>query len=103
MMRLKNKWRESRKKKQQHFEHDEPTISKKHETFTLNTLQTGGDVFWDFFCVFLAPNFVSSMQYEDFVFFYFRETSEEYTNCGKVRIIQKNERERKKIFYVFFL
>ncbi|CAL8121906.1 unnamed protein product [Orchesella dallaii] len=30
-----------------------------------------------------APNFVSSMQYEDFVFFYFRETSEEYTNCGK--------------------
>ncbi|CAG7826149.1 unnamed protein product, partial [Allacma fusca] len=30
-----------------------------------------------------APNFVNSMQYEDFVFFYFRETSEEYTNCGK--------------------
>ncbi|OXA63939.1 Semaphorin-1A [Folsomia candida] len=30
-----------------------------------------------------SPNFVGSMQYEDFVFFYFRETSQESTNCGK--------------------
>ena len=33
-----------------------------------------------------APNFVSSMAYEDFVFFFFRETSEEYMNCGKVSV-----------------
>jgi hypothetical protein len=37
----------------------------------------------------LAPNFVGSMEYEDFVFLYFRETSEEYTNCGKVRKREK--------------
>ncbi|XP_071446047.1 semaphorin-1A-like isoform X4 [Hetaerina americana] len=30
-----------------------------------------------------APNFVSSMSYKDFVFFFFRETAVEYINCGK--------------------
>ncbi|KAG8223012.1 hypothetical protein J437_LFUL000720 [Ladona fulva] len=30
-----------------------------------------------------APNFVSSMTYGDFVFFFFRETAVEYINCGK--------------------
>nr|CAD7257273.1 unnamed protein product [Timema shepardi] len=30
-----------------------------------------------------APNFVSSMEYEDFIFFFFRETAVEYINCGK--------------------
>lgn len=44
--------------------------------------------FLSFHFVFSAPNFVSSMQYEDFVFFYFRETSQEYTNCGKVKTHQ---------------
>ncbi|XP_069678504.1 semaphorin-1A isoform X3 [Periplaneta americana] len=30
-----------------------------------------------------APNFVSSMAYEDYIFFFFRETAVEYINCGK--------------------
>ncbi|XP_067003213.2 semaphorin-1A isoform X3 [Anabrus simplex] len=30
-----------------------------------------------------APNFVSSMPYDDFIFFFFRETAVEYINCGK--------------------
>ncbi|XP_063238895.1 semaphorin-1A-like isoform X3 [Bacillus rossius redtenbacheri] len=31
-----------------------------------------------------APNFVSSMEYDDFIFFFFRETAVEYINCGKM-------------------
>ncbi|XP_017786065.1 PREDICTED: semaphorin-1A-like [Nicrophorus vespilloides] len=31
-----------------------------------------------------APNFVSSVPYGDFIFFFFRETAVEYINCGKV-------------------
>lgn len=30
-----------------------------------------------------APNFVNSMAHGDFVYFFFRETAVEYTNCGK--------------------
>lgn len=30
-----------------------------------------------------APDFVHSFDYEDFVFFFFRETAVEYMNCGK--------------------
>lgn len=30
-----------------------------------------------------APDFVHSFEYEDFVFFFFRETAVEYMNCGK--------------------
>ncbi|PSN57450.1 Semaphorin-1A [Blattella germanica] len=30
-----------------------------------------------------APNFVSSMAYDDYIFFFFRETAVEYINCGK--------------------
>jgi semaphorin 6 len=37
------------------------------------------------FICFSAPNFVSSMAYEDYIFFFFRETAVEYINCGKVR------------------
>lgn len=37
------------------------------------------------FVVVSAPNFVSSMAYEDYIFFFFRETAVEYINCGKVR------------------
>ena len=32
-----------------------------------------------------GPNFVSSFAYEDYVFFFYRETAVEYMNCGKVR------------------
>ncbi|XP_050497231.1 semaphorin-1A [Diabrotica virgifera virgifera] len=31
-----------------------------------------------------APNFVSSMTYGDYIYFFFRETAVEYMNCGKV-------------------
>lgn len=31
-----------------------------------------------------APNFVNSFQYDDYVYFLFREAAIEYTNCGKV-------------------
>jgi len=31
-----------------------------------------------------APNFVSSLPYGDYIFFFFRETAVEYINCGKV-------------------
>ncbi|RZB39945.1 semaphorin-1a [Asbolus verrucosus] len=31
-----------------------------------------------------APNFVSSLQYDDYIFFFYRETAVEYMNCGKV-------------------
>lgn len=37
---------------------------------------------WPF--LFAAPNFVNSMAHGDFVYFFFRETAVEYTNCGKV-------------------
>jgi semaphorin 6 len=30
-----------------------------------------------------SPNFVSSMAYEDYIFFFFREPAVEYVNCGK--------------------
>jgi hypothetical protein len=30
-----------------------------------------------------TPNFVSSMAYEGYIFFFFRETAVEYMNCGK--------------------
>ena len=30
-----------------------------------------------------GPSFVSSVAYEDYVFFFFRETAVEYMNCGK--------------------
>ncbi|XP_018331529.1 semaphorin-1A [Agrilus planipennis] len=32
-----------------------------------------------------APDFISSISYENFVFFFFRETAVEYINCGKIR------------------
>lgn len=32
----------------------------------------------------LAPNFVSSLTYGDYIYFFFRETAVEYMNCGKV-------------------
>ncbi|XP_022914743.2 semaphorin-1A-like [Onthophagus taurus] len=31
-----------------------------------------------------APNFVSSLPYGDYIFFFYRETAVEYINCGKV-------------------
>jgi hypothetical protein len=31
-----------------------------------------------------APNFVSSLPYGDYIFFFYRETAVEYMNCGKV-------------------
>ncbi|KAK4871772.1 hypothetical protein RN001_015896 [Aquatica leii] len=31
-----------------------------------------------------APNFVSSMPYDSYIFFFFRETAVEYLNCGKI-------------------
>lgn len=31
-----------------------------------------------------APNFVSSVPYGDYIFFFYRETAVEYINCGKV-------------------
>ena len=33
--------------------------------------------------VFSAPNFVSSLEDEDFVYFFFREAAVEHINCGK--------------------
>lgn len=33
-----------------------------------------------------GPNFVSSFAYQDYVFFFYRETAVEYMNCGKVRL-----------------
>lgn len=35
------------------------------------------------FLLATAPDFVHSFEYEDFVFFFFRETAVEYMNCGK--------------------
>lgn len=33
---------------------------------------------------FIDPNFVSSLEYKDYIFFFFREIAVEYINCGKV-------------------
>ncbi len=52
------------------------------------------------FALLSAPNFVSSMQYGDFVFFFFRETSQEFTNCGKVRRLLTNARFRRSNFFL---
>lgn len=41
------------------------------------------------------------MQYEDFVFFYFRETSEEYTNCGKVSLRERTRKKENGRFFFF--
>ena len=35
-------------------------------------------------CLFAAPNFVGSLAFGDYVYFFFRETAIEYFNCGKV-------------------
>ena len=35
--------------------------------------------------MFLDPDFVSSYEVDDYVYFFFRETAIEYINCGKVR------------------
>jgi len=35
--------------------------------------------------VFADPDFVSSYDVDDYVYFFFRETATEYINCGKVR------------------
>jgi len=37
-----------------------------------------------YFIVFIDPNFVSSLEYKDYIFFFFREIAVEYINCGKV-------------------
>lgn len=34
---------------------------------------------------FTAPDFVSSTEDEDYVYFFFREAAVEYINCGKVK------------------
>ncbi len=36
--------------------------------------------------LFLAPDFVNSLEDEDHVYFFFREAAVEYINCGKVKI-----------------
>ena len=33
------------------------------------------------------PDFVSSLEDEDHVYFFFRESAVEYINCGKVRLL----------------
>lgn len=35
--------------------------------------------------MFADPDFVSSYDVDDYVYFFFRETAIEYINCGKVR------------------
>ena len=35
-------------------------------------------------CYVLGPNFVSSIEDEDYVYFFFREEAVEFINCGKV-------------------
>ncbi|KAI4488699.1 hypothetical protein M0802_011369 [Mischocyttarus mexicanus] len=49
-----------------------------------------------------GPNFVSSFAYEDYVFFFYRETAVEYMNCGKVShrylfFLKKNIQVEKKV------
>jgi len=34
---------------------------------------------------YVDPDFVSSYEIDDYVYFFFRETAIEYINCGKVR------------------
>lgn len=36
------------------------------------------------FFFFSDPSFVSSLEYKDYIFFFFREIAVEYINCGKV-------------------
>ena len=36
------------------------------------------------FNLFLEPDFVHSIDHEDYVYFFFRESAVEYINCGKV-------------------
>ena len=38
-----------------------------------------------YFIVFSAPDFVTSLEDGDYVYFFFREQAVEYINCGKVR------------------
>lgn len=38
-----------------------------------------------FIAPFTGPDFVSSIEDEDFVYFFFREEAVEYMNCGKVK------------------
>lgn len=40
-------------------------------------------------CFVPGPNFVSSLAYDDYVFFFYRETAVEYMNCGKVSEISE--------------
>ena len=40
-----------------------------------------------FFFVFSAPDFVTSLEDGDYVYFFFREQAVEYINCGKVIFI----------------
>lgn len=54
-------------------------------------------------CLFLsqlsiAPNFVGSFAFGDFVYFFFREAAIEYTNCGKVGYLTR-KREEKRMLY----
>lgn len=42
------------------------------------------------FFYFLAPDFVSSFAYGDYIFFMYRETAVEYINCGKVSVFWDN-------------
>ena len=37
--------------------------------------------------MFSAPDFVTSLEDGDYVYFFFREQAVEYINCGKVRKI----------------
>ena len=46
-----------------------------------------------------APDFVSSMEDEDHVYFFFRESAVEYINCGKV--ISMNSVSRRQISHRF--
>ena len=39
----------------------------------------------DFMMHFAGPDFVSSIEDKDFVYFFFREEAVEFMNCGKVR------------------
>ena len=41
----------------------------------------------DFMMHFAGPDFVSSIEDKDFVYFFFREEAVEFMNCGKVRDI----------------
>lgn len=49
--------------------------------------------FFFFFFPCKDPNFVSSLEYKDYIFFFFREIAVEYINCGKVSIIWQQHRQ----------